>query len=50
MRRDHLRFRITPQISDALMRETQNTFMPDARSPHLLVMRHPRNHEQFCHL
>jgi len=31
--------RITPQISDAPMRVTQNKFMAGARSLHLLVMR-----------
>ena len=31
--------RLTPQISDAPMRVTQNTFMVGARSLHLLVRR-----------
>jgi len=34
-------WRITPQISDAPMRVTQNTFMPNARSLHLPVIRQP---------
>jgi hypothetical protein len=40
--------RITPQISDALMRVTQNTFMAGARSLHLLVIRlhHARKNSQ----
>jgi hypothetical protein len=33
--------RITPQISDAPMQPTQNTFMVGARSLHLLVIRQP---------
>ena len=37
--------RRTPQISDAPMRVTQNTFMVGARSLHLLVMR-----DRFRHL
>jgi hypothetical protein len=38
--------RITPQISDAPIRVTQNTFMVGARSLHLLVMRWHTVHKQ----
>ena len=38
--RQHLPIRgLTPQISEAPMRVTQNTFVPNARSLHLLVKR-----------